>query len=51
MRLLLELLDPVGELRGLRARLLGLPGELLEPLVDLGGLVAAQDDPELGPGL
>ena len=45
---LLELLDALGELGGLLARLLGLLRELLEALVDLGRLVAAQDDPELG---
>ena len=46
--LLLEHADALGELRGLRAGLLGLLRQLLHALVDLGGLVAAQDDPELG---
>ena len=44
----LELLHAVGELRSLLARRLGLLRELLEPLVDLRGLVAAQDHAELG---
>ena len=46
--LLLEHADALGELVGVRAGLLGLLRQLLHALVDLRGLVAAQDDTELG---